>query len=94
MFAAAARQLAASEVSDADLAAGSLFPPRPRHPARHHRHRRRGGARRRATSGVGRFIEDEQVEAEVARAMWEPDYVALDPAPLAQPAAEPALAIG
>jgi malic enzyme len=90
MFAAAARALAA-EVHDADLEAGSLFPP--------------VGQLRWVTAavasavvraardcGVGRAIEDERVEDEVAEAMWEPSYVPLEPVGPAAARPEPVLA--
>jgi malic enzyme len=89
MFAAAARQLAA-EVSAEDLAAGSLFPP-----VRDIRRVTAGIAsavvREARDCGVGNFIEDADVEREVARAMWEPAYLPLEPAP-GVAAAQPELA--
>jgi malic enzyme len=79
MFAAAARALAA-EVSAEDLASGSLFPPV--------RDIRRVTAaiaaavvREARDCGVGDFIEDAEVEREVARNMWDPTYLPLEPAP-------------
>jgi malic enzyme len=80
MFAAAARQLA-SEVSAEELRAGMLFPPV--------RHIRRVTARiagqvvRAARDcGVGRAMDDGEVDRQVAAAMWEPSYAALAPAAL------------
>ena len=90
MFAAAARQLA-SEVSAEDLQAGSLFPPI--------RDIRRVTVRIAARvvraardCGVGRLMDDGEVERQVAMAMWEPSYVPLAPAPVRERAAEPVLA--
>jgi malate dehydrogenase (oxaloacetate-decarboxylating) len=89
MFAAAARQLAA-EVSAEDLASGSLFPP-----VRDIRRVTAGIAaavvREARDCGVGDFIQDADVEREVARAMWDPAYLPLEPAP-AVAAAQPELA--
>jgi malate dehydrogenase (oxaloacetate-decarboxylating) len=85
MFAAAAQQLA-SEVGAQDLAAGSLFPPV--------RDIRRVTARIAAAvvreadrCGVGRHVEEDALETQVARAMWEPSYPSLEPsaAGLARP---------
>ncbi len=77
LFAVAAAALAA-EVSAADLAEGSLFPPI--------RDLRRVTARvaeavvREARdSGIGRPIDDEHVPAAVAAAMWNPSYPAIQP---------------
>jgi malate dehydrogenase (oxaloacetate-decarboxylating) len=88
MFAVAAETLAA-EVRDEDLDAGSLFPPV--------RDLRRVTARvaeavvREARhSGVGRAIEDADVAAAVAAAMWDPAYPAMEPASTEAPEAEPA----
>jgi malic enzyme len=78
MFAAAAERLAA-EVSDEDLAAGSLYPP--------------VAALRRVTAriaeavmraareeGAGRGLSDDDIPRVVASAMWEPLYTELEPA--------------
>ncbi|HEY7413430.1 MAG TPA: NAD-dependent malic enzyme [Vicinamibacteria bacterium] len=78
MFAAAARALAA-QVSDADLAAGSLYP-------------RIAGLRAVTAAialevvrtardeGTGRALADDAIRAAVAGAMWEPGYPELVPA--------------
>jgi malate dehydrogenase (oxaloacetate-decarboxylating) len=78
MFAVAAEALAA-EVHQDDLDAGSLFPPI--------RDLRRVTARvaeavvREARdSGAGRAIEDPDIAAAVAAAMWNPAYPAMEPA--------------
>jgi malate dehydrogenase (oxaloacetate-decarboxylating) len=77
MFAAAARALAA-QVSEEDLAAGSLFPPVSelrRVTARVAEH----VAREAGASGVGRILDDDALSAAVAAAMWEPAYLDLEP---------------
>jgi malate dehydrogenase (oxaloacetate-decarboxylating) len=78
MFLAAARRLAA-EVSDADLAAGSLLPP----VAAIRRVTARIAAavvREARDRGTGRPMRDEEIDAEVAAAMWSPRYPDLEPA--------------
>ncbi len=77
LFAAAAERLAA-EVSEEELAAGSLFPPV--------RELRRVTAavaesvvREARDAGVGRPMEDAAVAAAVAAAMWDPVYPRLEP---------------
>jgi malic enzyme len=90
MFAAAARQLA-DEVGADDLAAGRLFPP----VAEIRRVTTRIAAavvREARDSGVGRRIEDGDVASVVAAAMWEPRYLAMDPARAGVDTREPALA--
>jgi malic enzyme len=86
MFAAAARALAA-EVRDEDLAAGSLFPPVAQ--IRWVTTAVAAAVVRAARDcGVGRRIDDADVEREVVEAMWEPCYVRLEPAaPAARPPA-------
>ncbi|HSB61940.1 MAG TPA: malic enzyme-like NAD(P)-binding protein, partial [Vicinamibacteria bacterium] len=76
MFLAAARTLA-GEVSEADLAAGALYPPV--------RHLRRVTARvaeavvREARDrGLGRPLTDAEIPGAVAGAMWEPVYPGLE----------------
>ena len=79
MFTAAADRLAAVP-SEADLAAGSLFPST--------RDLRRVTAaiaeaviREARDCGAGRAIADEQIPALIAQAMWTPEYPELVPAP-------------
>jgi malic enzyme len=79
MFAAAALALAQS-VTDEDIASGSLFP--------RVRELRRVAARVAAAvvktardQGLGRAFEDEEIDAVVKNAMWEPRYAPYDPAP-------------
>ena len=79
MFASAALALAHS-VTDEDIASGSLFP--------RIRELRRVAARVAAAvvrtardQGLGRAIKDEDIEAVVANAMWEPQYGPYDLAP-------------
>jgi malate dehydrogenase (oxaloacetate-decarboxylating) len=78
MFAAAAETLAA-HVSEADLAAGLVFPPMPE--------LRRVAVkvaeavvREARERGLGRPFSDAEIPAAVAAALWEPDYPDLDPA--------------
>ena len=79
MFAAAALALAHS-VTDEDIASGSLFP-RVRE-LRHVAARVAAAVVRTARDqGLGRAIKDEDIEAVVKNAMWEPQYVPYDPAP-------------
>jgi malate dehydrogenase (oxaloacetate-decarboxylating) len=78
MFAAAAAALAA-QVSDAEIAAGSLYPPIAR--LREVTARVAAAVVREARdSGLGRAIADEDVERRVGEAMWEPVYPTLVPA--------------
>jgi malic enzyme len=78
MFAAAARALA-GEVRDEDLAAGSLFPSVSQ--IRWVTVAVAAAVVRAARDcGVGRAIEDGDVEHKVVEAMWEPSYVPLEPA--------------
>jgi malate dehydrogenase (oxaloacetate-decarboxylating) len=85
MFAAAAARLA-EEVSPADLAAGSLFPPVS------DLRRVTGGiaeavVRRAAIDGVGRVLAEEEIAGAVAASRWEPAYPLLEPAhPVLEPA--------
>jgi malic enzyme len=89
MFAAAARQLA-SEVSGEALRDGRLFPPIAE--IRRVTVRVAGQVVRAARDcGVGRWIDDGDVERQVSAAMWEPSYVPLLPAPAPESATEPAL---
>ena len=88
MFAAAAEGLA-HEVGTAELAAGSLFPAV--------RDIRRVSARVAAAvvreareRGLGRALPDEQIPRAVAEAMWEPDYLPLEPAPVPAEGVRPA----
>jgi malic enzyme len=77
MFAAAARTLAA-QVSEEDLAAGSLFPPigdLRRVTARV----AEAVAREASGSGIGRALPEEAIQAAVSAAMWEPGYLPLEP---------------
>jgi malic enzyme len=77
MFAAAADALA-DEVRAEDLAAGSLFPPI--HELRRVTARVAEAVVRQARAdGVGREIADADIPAAVARAIWNPQYPALDP---------------
>jgi malate dehydrogenase (oxaloacetate-decarboxylating) len=79
MFASAALALAHS-VTDEDIAAGSLFP-RGRE-LRHVAARVAAAVVKTARDqGLGRAIKDEDIEAVVANAMWEPQYVPYDLAP-------------
>ncbi len=80
MFAAAALALAQC-VTDEDIAGGSLFP--------RGRELRNVAVRVAAAvvktardSGLGRPVKNEDIEATVRKAMWEPNYVPYDPAPL------------
>ncbi len=79
MFAAAAQALA-DEVSEADLASGSLFPP-----VRDIRRVTAGVAaavvREAREEGLGRTIADDAIAPAVRAAMWEPAYLPMDPAP-------------
>ena len=78
MFAAAAECLAA-QVSDEDLAAGSLFPPIAglrRVTARI----AEAVVREAREQGLGRPLADAEIAPAVAAAMWEPGYPALEPA--------------
>ena len=78
MFAAAAVSLA-EQVSPADLAAGSLFPPVSE--LRQVSARVAEAVVRRAVAeGVGRAFRDDEVEGAVAAMRWEPEYPALEPA--------------
>jgi len=90
MFAAAARQLA-DEVGAADLAAGRLFP-EVSQIRRVTTHIAAAVVREARDCGVGRQIADGEVEGAVASAMWEPSYVAMDPAEVMADRPEPALA--
>jgi malate dehydrogenase (oxaloacetate-decarboxylating) len=91
MFAAAARQLAAS-VTDEELAAGSLFP-RVRDLRRVTAGIAAAVVREARDCGAGRAFRDDEIAALVARAMWDPSYLPLDPVPVAAPREEvPALA--
>jgi malate dehydrogenase (oxaloacetate-decarboxylating) len=80
MFAVAADRLA-KEVHAEDLAAGNLFPPI------HHLRRvtariAEAVVREARERGVAqRVLEDGQIPAAVAAAMWNPSYVPMDPAP-------------
>src|SRR5262249_26578704 len=77
MFLASARALA-QEVSDEDLAAGSLFPPI----ASLRRVTARVAeavVREARDSGIGRALPDSEIPAAVAAAMWEPGYLPLEP---------------
>jgi malate dehydrogenase (oxaloacetate-decarboxylating) len=75
MFLAAAEQLAA-EVSDEQLAAGSLFP-RVRELRRVSAHIAEAVVRAARQDGVGRPIPDAEIGPAVADAMWQPDYLPL-----------------
>jgi malic enzyme len=77
MFAAAAERLAA-EVSEEDLAAGSLFPP-VRDLRRVTARVAEAVVREVRDSQNGRWIEDEEIGPGVAAAMWEPVYLPLEP---------------
>ncbi len=77
MFSVAAACLA-TQVSDADLAAGSLFPPIAdlrRVTARI----AEAVVREARESGVGRTLSDEAIPAAVAAAMWNPVYLPMEP---------------
>jgi malate dehydrogenase (oxaloacetate-decarboxylating) len=77
MFVAAARALA-SEVSEEDLRAGSLFPSVTglrRVTARV----AEAVVREARSSAMGRAVPDAEVAATVAAAMWEPSYLPLEP---------------
>jgi malic enzyme len=80
MFVAAADRLAA-EVSDQDLASGSIFPSVSR--IRGVTARIAEGVVREAReAGVARrVLDDQEIPAAVAAAMWEPVYLPMDPAP-------------
>jgi malate dehydrogenase (oxaloacetate-decarboxylating) len=78
MFAAAARRLA-QEVREEDISAGSLFPP-PSEIRRVTAAVAEAVVRKARDEGVGRQIPDEAVPRVVAAAMWQPDYVAEEPA--------------
>jgi malic enzyme len=80
MFVAAADRLAA-EVSDEDLASGSIYPSVSR--IRGVTARIAEGVVREAReSGVARrVLSDQEIPAAVAAAMWEPVYLPMDPAP-------------
>ena len=78
LFTAAAERLAA-EVRDEDLAAGSVFPPIAdlrRITARI----AEAVVREARQEGLGRPLSDGEIPRVVAAAMWEPRYVALEPA--------------
>jgi malate dehydrogenase (oxaloacetate-decarboxylating) len=90
MFAAAARQLAAS-VTDADLAGGSLFP-RVRDIRRVTAGIAAAVVREARDCGVGRSLSDDEIAAHVAGAMWEPAYLPLEPEPARVARVEEALA--
>jgi malic enzyme len=75
MFLAAAEQLAA-EVSDEQLAAGSLFP-RVRELRRVSARIAEAVVRAARQDGVGRPIPDAEIAPAVADAMWQPDYLPL-----------------
>ena len=81
MFAAAAERLAA-EVSDGQLASGSLYP-RIRDIRRVTVQIAEAVVREARACGVGRQLEDAQVPLAVAQAMWEPRYMPV--APVADP---------
>jgi malate dehydrogenase (oxaloacetate-decarboxylating) len=78
MFAAAAACLA-DQVSAADLAAGSLFPPVP-DLRRVTTHVAEAVVRRAAAEGVGRTLREDEVAPAVAAMRWEPEYPRLEPA--------------
>jgi malic enzyme len=77
LFAAAAWRLA-EEVRDADLQAGSLFPP-----VSEIRRVTAGIAeavvRQAREEGIGRALSDEAIPAAIADAMWMPEYLPYDP---------------
>ncbi len=75
MFLAAAEQLAA-EVSDEQLAAGSLFP-RVRELRRVSARIAEAVVRAARQDGVGRPIPDAEIGPAVADAMWQPAYLPL-----------------
>jgi malic enzyme len=84
MFAAAAERLAA-EVGAEELASGSLFP-RVRGIRRVSASIAEAVVRTARDQGVGRQIPDSEIPAAVAAAMWDPAYVPMIAAPLAEPA--------
>jgi malic enzyme len=83
MFAAAARALAAA-VSAEDLQAGSLFPPIRQVRAVTARVAE-AVVREARDSGIGRRIEDSEIEATISAAMWTPAYPATSPAQVEAP---------
>jgi len=75
MFAAAAERLA-GEVSDEQLASGSLYP-RVRDIRRVTARIAEAVVREARDCGVGRALQDAQIPVAVAQAMWEPRYMAV-----------------
>jgi malate dehydrogenase (oxaloacetate-decarboxylating) len=89
MFVAAADQLAA-EVSDQELASGSIFPSVSRIRGVTARIAERVVRAAREDGVARRALRDDEIVAAIAAAMWEPVYLPMDPAPASASATTPA----
>jgi malate dehydrogenase (oxaloacetate-decarboxylating) len=89
MFVAAADQLAA-EVSDEELASGSIFPSVSRIRGVTARIAERVVRAAREDGVARRALRDDEIVAAIAAAMWEPVYLPMDPAPASASATTPA----